>query len=375
MKSCGKRHRLVIALLLLGAVAGCSAHTPGGPGITDVRRVVALGGGEVSQPQWSPDGRVIAYRRLVGERAPAPKDVQDLSLFDRLIYQLYANEELLFRQSLWVVPSGGGRARELKSSLPGEVVWRPDAGDLIYAKVVPVSLRHAPGDAEAATPPPTGWHLRVRAISSADGEETQLASLVLPRSGQFRPLDGGPLAMSPSGDRIWLFGEDPETFALGLGVIDLEHRQLCQVVGLPDSECYEFARSGGGQLYFTRGSESADPETNKGRCWTVLEVRSWTRYTVCSIDESGHSVRQETAGPSDCHPTPAPDDKRLAFIRLGSVWLREPDGAVRLLVERADEGRAGFCDGPVAWSPDGSRIAFVWNVHYRTSLWTAQVLR
>jgi dipeptidyl aminopeptidase/acylaminoacyl peptidase len=56
-------------------------------------------------------------------------------------------------------------------------------------------------------------------------------------------------------------------------------------------------------------------------------------------------------------PTPAPNDDRLAYVARNSIMLASMDGSGKPQPVVRDMGR----DGSLAWSPDGSHLAFVSN--------------
>ena len=52
-------------------------------------------------------------------------------------------------------------------------------------------------------------------------------------------------------------------------------------------------------------------------------------------------------------PMPSPDGSRIAFVFQGAIWLINRDGTGLVRLTSLQSG-----DGPIAWSPDGQKIAF-----------------
>jgi dipeptidyl aminopeptidase/acylaminoacyl peptidase len=380
------QYRLLAAAAVSCALTGCSSDTPGGPGVSGLRQVVAPPrDGQISQPLWSPDGKLLAYLRLVTESDVTPEEQDGLKWFERAVYRAHSGEESVCHFSLWVVPSEGGTPRQIKSSLPDGslcggvgLAWAPDSSALVYTELLGATPRDTTEKRTREPQGQSGCRLHVRAVEVADGTERQLLSLEIPCSSRFQPLGEAPLTMNATGTELVLFGYDGSTGNLRVAVISLQDSQFRETLELPTGKGSAVLPNRGlawhkeGRLYYTRSLESSDPETGAGRCWSTTDP-PWWNAEVWSVDRNGGSGRRETAGPSDCHPSPAPTGERLAFVRLGSIFLREADGTVRSLVERGYGGTSGFCDGTVAWSPDGRNIAFVWDVEGNTSLWTASV--
>src|SRR2546423_1858357 len=96
-------------------------------------------------------------------------------------------------------------------------------------------------------------------------------------------------------------------------------------------------------------------------------------YTVGSVDKpanrvvtqiytvgiDGSNLRQITRdAKSSSSPRWSPDGRRIAFVFDGQIWTMRPDGADREQVTRISTGAGG----PV-WSPDGRWIAFSSDVY------------
>ena len=73
---------------------------------------------------------------------------------------------------------------------------------------------------------------------------------------------------------------------------------------------------------------------------------------VFVIDADGGTARSLMPGRRGGAPTWSPDGRRLAFLRLGGVWLMNGDGSDERILARVQ-----FPSFPI-WSPDGRRIAF-----------------
>jgi len=372
---------LLVMALPSVALCGCSRNTPGGPGVTDLRQIVAPRSGPLSQPRWSTDGKLIAYLRLDSERVP-PREARGLNWLERQIYLLHGAEEYEFEFSLWVIPSGGGAPSQVAAPFLAASIcdagfaWTHDSASLVCTELVPQESRTSSGQAATETQATADYRLEVYALSAEDGKVTQLASLELsPERQRFIPLGGRSVALDPTGTRLALLGYDDATAAVNVGIVELATGRLQQLSELPGVEGrevsphHELAWRPDGRIYFT--CRAPDPTADDSRCVQGGESQ---RYEIWSIHPNGQSLRRETHGPSDCRPAPDPTGKRLAFTRFGSIYVREANGAVRPLVKVGHERHLGYCDGSVTWSPDGEQIAFVWNVDDRTSIWTAKVL-
>lgn len=95
----------------------------------------------------------------------------------------------------------------------------------------------------------------------------------------------------------------------------------------------------GSRVAYVLRTLDADADRNVDRLWTV--------------PAAGGPARPLTAGPADTAPAWSPDGTRIAFLREGQLHLLPADGGEP---ERLTDLPGGA--GAPEWSPDGTRIAF-----------------
>jgi dipeptidyl aminopeptidase/acylaminoacyl peptidase len=236
----------------------------------------------VSDPQISPDGTRVVYVQKVVDR-----------------------DADTYRSHLWIVPSGGGPAKQFtagshQDSLPR---WSPDGRWIAFLS-------------DRAAPSGEGGKAKQIYVIAADGGEARALT-----SGDHNPVD---LAWSPDGTTLAFVGKP--------------------AAPKPDSDV----------KIITRVRYKFDGEG-------FWDGRYKHLFTVAA---EGGPVRQLTTGDYD-HADPAwsPDGRRLAFIsnqtaeadftNVTDVWVLPLDGEPRSLTQSV-----GPCSMPV-WSPDGSMIAYL----------------
>jgi hypothetical protein len=359
---------LAVGAVIVAALRGSCwtyANPPAGPGVADAHHLVSSE--MVWDPAWSPDGQFIGYAHE-RETVHTPRGG---NWFENAILRVIADKMYESHWSLWVVPARGGTRRQVPlDHVPFDVVsshptfcWTHDSRSLMIARV----RSTGPSDAHE-TPSVQGaedltrYSFELYAVDVRDGTCTEVASVPISVAhDHFRPV-GSWLTPDPSGRRLALDGRDPITGSFRLAIIDLETGKLANVGEPAGDEMdvfpgYRATWGTDGRIYF-KGIRPGESRASE----------------IWSVDEDGGSPRQETLGPQDWYPAADPVGTRLAFFRGRSIYLREAHGTLRPLVEDGYRGRPGWPYGPVTWSPDGERIAFQWNVNYRTSIWTAEVL-
>ncbi len=117
-------------------------------------------------------------------------------------------------------------------------------------------------------------------------------------------------------------------------------------------DLYTMPATGGEATRLTSGETADDPAWSPDRRWIAVE-RNHQVETV-SPDGSERRVLVLDAG----HPTWSPTGK-LAFVRSRDLYVRELDGAERLVLRDADQPH---------WSADGETIVFV-----RRGIWELDV--
>ena len=298
-------------------------------GSAQTRLLGAVGDGvDYSLPVWSPDGARIAYTAWTNNGG-VPQNLR--------------NEEQT--AAVWTMAADGTDRRVLFDGAPGLAwipAWSPDGGWIAYT-LSPNRTGADAGTQPEAQPLPAG----VGPPSAAPGASIWLIRPDGTDRHRLSPegVDAVAVVWSPDGTRIAYGGPgaagNGDLFVAtvtGAGLVDAH-----PLVTGPANDWAPAWSPDGRHVLFT------SDRTGDDEVWIV------------AADGTDGAPRQLTDNPAgDWVPAFAPDSSRIAFVsdRSGDpeVWSMAADGSdLRNLSNHplADDGRWS-----VAWSPDGSHLAF-----------------
>ena len=407
--SAAKRSRVLallaagVACLIVGAAAASLLlpQTAGGPDLAHYK-FTALTQGETTEvdPQWSPDGKSVAYRaqthgitqiftRALGsDAAQLTRSEQDCyypfwSPDGAIVYYLSGG-------NLWSVPAAGGAAQIVYRDL-SDAALHPDGKTLAFVRDRKIWIGPLNGGvAKEFWQGPASGSLNF----SPDGSKLAAIGIgsvwVLPYpSGTARKFDVEDEIMVPS----WF----PDSRHLGvaepihgaLSVFDVAHGTARTIVASPNAVLESSVSPDGKRIAFSSGR----PE------WDILEI-SIPNGQVRTLISGGVSVWADWA-PSGSHflfSVPAGESPGIFDRQAGeegfSRRLVEADGVVevhwspdgkrfifssnggeKLMLVNALGGGSVVLDSPPAgwlmgmsWSPDGEWISYVRQINGRQNL-------
>ena len=295
-----------------------------------------------SQPQWSPDGALIAFVSARGA----------------------ANGEDGPRPQLWLLNADGGEAWQLTTARDGVVgyTWSPDGKHIAY--LTPDSLTR---DAEAKArrrddPKVYEGDLRLNHLWVVDLDTKQATKVT---SGAYT-VRGAP-SWSPDG-RTLTFDASPTTLIRDerrdAYIVDVASRQLDAITTTHDVESTpQFSPDGKTLAYTTNGHEwKAYKDGIMPRTIRNAHLVTWAVATRVATDHA-----TPTFDVSAGQPRWSPDGKHLWFSASDRVWQSLYDYAIA--TKTYAKVTNNVVVGGASASKDGSKMAFVFD----TPEWPAEV--
>ena len=301
-----------LAFARSGQLFTMSASGGGMVALTDPLRAGAGPAAEFdSSPQWSPDGRSVAFIRAV---TMSPRGVIE-------------------RQEIWVVPAGGGAARQVTKptddrTFRTELAWLEDRS-LVYSRALIFNRR---------------------GVLSVRPDGTKLSRLEL---GALAP------AFSPDGRSIaFVVNANPSVPVRGeLFVMRSDGSNVRQLTRSDGQEGSPSWSPDGSRIVFTR----AVPNGNRSAVYTIrADGTGLTRIRAATAAYGG--------------PAWSPDGRTIAANRDGDLITMNANGSNPRPIPGLT-GRGRYVSSP-AWSPHGDRISFIRMCYAPTcegikvSLWT-----
>ncbi|MFN2468842.1 MAG: LpqB family beta-propeller domain-containing protein [Gaiellaceae bacterium] len=366
------------------------------------RRLVRVQGNSLDRPAWSPDGRLIAFgtgsdisvvrpdgtglRRLI-RNASEPDWSPDAS---RLVFVTSGNEDSGHIEIAAADGSGRTRLRAVEPRLAGQPRWSPDGSRIAFISGTgsadnAVYVMKADGTGAVTVTPPTDFRDPSWAPDSsrlAAGRDGEIYLVKLDGSAPVRFTYGGcTLVGTDAADR--LVGRSGDDVICGFGGDDAILGGLGddRIVGgagddridagpgrdvlfgedgadmldggtgrdsISGGDGHDTIRTHDGQPDFADGGAGVDTSTSDARDCLIL------------VERGGGGVRGCTGTPTfavAADPAWSPDGSKLAFVDrrglLGTLYVMNADGSGKRRVI------PGWFDAAwPSWSPDGRRIAF-----------------
>ena len=325
--------RLALLVSLLTALPALAA-----PGDRPWTSDDVLGLKVVTDPQVSPDGRLVAY---VVESLNGEKDA--------------------YQTDVWLVPAAGGEARALASSPVGDDTprWSPDGRWVAF-----LSERQRPG---------------VKADDA--GEAKRQIWLIRPDGGEAVPLTEAPGSVSDfewsaDGKTIAFIAREPKTD-------ERKRREKERDDAWTPSEAYGWNRLWvievatrqprqltTGQLHVTGLSQSPDGRTVAFAGQPTPLIPDGFRSDIYTIPAAGGVPAAVVARKgTDNAPAWSPDGKWIAFVsqdgrdeewytNTGVSVVPAAGGTPRALTASLDERIGGLGGSALTWTPDSTAVLF-----------------
>lgn len=293
-------------------------------------------------PEWSPDGRVIAFLRPLPDRR---------------------------RHELRVIPPLGGPERKIAEITPHGFLravtmsWCPDSACIVLSDKSPdgdfdalVAVSIASGDKRPLTSP-RGFLADTDPAISPDGQWMVFRRDTAPFSGRLMlaSFAGGAITGEPRAITNTLLTAYSPRWISNTDLVFSGKGALWRITTEPQATPTRLPFGEDGQMPSVwRGPKGVN---------RLAYVRSYTDNNIWRIDTPGlgqpastqAAVVQSTRG--DFLPAISPDGSRIALISTRSaeseVWVTDARGGAATQVSSMSAN-----PGYVAWSPDGTQLAF-----------------
>ncbi len=284
-------------------------------------------------PAWSPDGRTICYTS---------------------------------RHGLWLVPSGGGKARPVTSGGDRDFdpTWSPDGSHIYFAsyREGPVALWRI--DAGGGKPE----RITLGTASEAHPSVSRDGARLVYSAGMPGGMAGRGVILLDLDTGIENSVSDRQTDFMAAISPDKKQIALTSDRYSPYSDLWlqPIARgkpSGQARRLASQGGNLSHPVFSPDGRWIAYYAILGEQRDVWAISVDGGNPIRFTDDPApDYHPSWSPDSAKLAFVSdrdgrrqlyIAAIKDGKPAGPPRRL-----ETGAVVCEAP-AWSPDGKQIAFI----------------
>ena len=276
-----------------------------------VKEIRVTNSGDNDSPVWSPTGKYIVFVR----------------------YQRYKGA---VNWSIWIMETNGNNQKQLtKGPIDGSPVWTPDGEKIVYAQLKSTNRK---------------LYFRIMNI---DGLDNHL--LIKKGFDSALPL----IRFSPDGKQIVVeLGNEEKSEIYILNLYTEKFRKLPIPSGY--NAMWPSWSPDGKKIVYVVQKKNHNCGKPFNICVTDLSTGQFHQLT--------HINNSNPYYPEVYYPSWSPDGKWIAFIKYEPgtktkperqhIWMMREDGTNEIQITKDDKQKE---DGPISWSPDGQKMAFVRN--------------